>query len=343
MADIEDFRSSVDPYGFKRTENFDYDCYEQFMSKYLSVLARRRSKWERILGMKANGHVVRSNKIKRYVRKGIPSVFRAQVWMEVSGAEYHRRSNPGLYEAMRIACHDKDLIEVIVTDLDRTFPDNIYFQAETSSEKYAKRQSLFNVLIALGQKNQKVGYCQGLNFIAGLLLIVVKDEEKVFWLMDTLINDLLPDYYSRDMLGVQTDQEVLGELVKERMPDVTRMLDAVGVAWALVSTKWFICLYCDVLPTETVLRLWDCIFYEGSKVLFRVGITLVKHNRAKILNCRSFPEVVNIFKESTNDKFVINCHQFIQAIFSEPGSLSRSHIDELREQCQQRVVDNKHH
>ena len=35
-----------------------------------------------------------------------------------------------------------------------------------------------------------------MNFVAGLLLIVMKDEdkreEKVFWLMDTLINNILP-------------------------------------------------------------------------------------------------------------------------------------------------------
>ena len=33
---------------------------------------------------------------------------------------------------------------------------------------------------------------KGLNFIAGLLLLIIKDEEKVFWLMDTLINHILP-------------------------------------------------------------------------------------------------------------------------------------------------------
>jgi len=33
---------------------------------------------------------------------------------------------------------------------------------------------------------------QGLNFIAGLMLLVVHDEEKVFWLMDTLLNKILP-------------------------------------------------------------------------------------------------------------------------------------------------------
>ncbi len=33
---------------------------------------------------------------------------------------------------------------------------------------------------------------QGMNFIAGFLLIVTKDEEKSFWLMDALLGRILP-------------------------------------------------------------------------------------------------------------------------------------------------------
>ena len=31
-----------------------------------------------------------------------------------------------------------------------------------------------------------------MNFIAGLLLLIMKSEEKAFWMMDTLINGILP-------------------------------------------------------------------------------------------------------------------------------------------------------
>ena len=36
----------VDPYGFERSDDFDFESYEQFMSSYLSILARRAARWK---------------------------------------------------------------------------------------------------------------------------------------------------------------------------------------------------------------------------------------------------------------------------------------------------------
>ena len=41
--------SKVDGYGFERNEDFDYKTYENFMEKYISVLARRAAKWETLV------------------------------------------------------------------------------------------------------------------------------------------------------------------------------------------------------------------------------------------------------------------------------------------------------
>lgn len=43
------FWSSVDPYGFERSKDFDYESYEEFMSEYLVVLTRRSIKWSKLL------------------------------------------------------------------------------------------------------------------------------------------------------------------------------------------------------------------------------------------------------------------------------------------------------
>ncbi|KAJ8253245.1 hypothetical protein GJAV_G00210680 [Gymnothorax javanicus] len=322
----------VDPYGFERSEDFDYESYEELMSEYLVVLTRRAIKWSKLL--KGGSRVQRSLKVKRYVRKGIPNEHRALIWMLSSGAQERLENNPGYYHKLLESEHDDRLVDTIRTDLHRTFPDNVHFR-KTSNP--CLQRTLFNVLVAYGHHNKNVGYCQGMNFISGYLLIITKDEEKAFWLLDALLSRILPDYYTPAMLGLKTDQEVLGELVRLKVPAVWQVMAEHGVMWTLVVSRWFICLFIDILPVETVLRIWDCLFYEGSKIIFRAALTLIKHNQALILQARNFPDVCDQFKDVTKGPFVEDCHTFMQKIFTEPGSLPMATIDKLREKCRRQI------
>ncbi|XP_028257615.1 growth hormone-regulated TBC protein 1-A [Parambassis ranga] len=333
VGPAKDRVDSVDPYGFQRSEDFDYESYEELMSEYLVVLTRRSIKWSKLL--KGKSKVKKNVKLKRYVRKGIPNEHRALIWMAASGAQDQLEKNPGYYQSLLGAQPDSKLMETISTDLNRTFPDNIQFR-KTSSPCLQK--ALYNVLLAYGYHNPAVGYCQGMNFIAGYLLIVTKDEEKSFWLMDALLGRILPDYYSPAMLGLKTDQEVLGELVKVKVPRVWQVMVDHNVMWTLVVSRWFICLYIDVLPVETVLRIWDCLFYEGSKILFRVALTLIHYHQDLIQQAQSLPDICEAFKQITHGPFVEECHTFMQKIFTEPGSLSMATLTKLRAACRSQII-----
>lgn len=144
------------------------------------------------------------------------------------------------------------------------------------------------------------------------------------------------------MVGLKTDQEVLGELVKAKAPAVGQLMDQYPGIWTLVVSRWFICLYIDILPIEvsggalstlkecrslpalcrpqTVLRVWDCLFYEGSKVLFRVALTLIIHHQPEILRARSLPDVCQCFKQITSGAFTLDCHTFMQVKLAHQSS-----------------------
>ena len=49
---------------------------------------------------------------------------------------------------------------------------------------------------------------------------------------------------------------------------------------------------------QTVLRIWDCLFYEGSKVLLRVALTLIILNKDKFMQSADFNAICNTFKVS---------------------------------------------
>ncbi|CAN0383212.1 unnamed protein product [Lampetra fluviatilis] len=332
-------KDRLDPYGFEFPADCDPSLEAQRESLYLPVLARRAVKWDKLLRRQRQpGGAARLRKaatVKRYVRKGVPNAHRGDVWMATSGAQANMEANVGYYA--RLLAHEKDpvLVDTIATDLNRTFPENVYFQ---DGAQPSLKESLGRVLASYGHHNDTVGYCQGMNFLAGYLLIVTRSEEKSFWLMDALIGRILPDYYTRDMLGVRVDQEVLGELLATKLPHVAAHVVSHGVPWPLLTARWFLCLYVDVLPVETVLRVWDSLFYEGSKVLFRVAVTLVRHHQAQVLAASGFPAVVTAFRAMAAGSFARDCHTFMQRTFVDPGSLPMATITAQRDSIRARLL-----
>lgn len=113
-------------------------------------------------------------------------------------------------------------MDSIKIDLPRTFPDNIYF------ENHNIRYQLFNVLVAYAHHNKEVGYCQGLNYIAGLILIITKNEEWTFWLLKVLLDNIVRSYHTKTMDGLKVDTAVLRELLILRVPDVNKRLEDFG-------------------------------------------------------------------------------------------------------------------
>lgn len=73
---------------------------------------------------------------------------------------------------------------------------------------------------------------------------------------------------------------------------------------------------------QTVLRVWDCLFYEGSKILFRVALTLIHHNEALIQQAQSLPDVCQTFKQMTHGPFMDNCHSFMQVRGKNPNVIA---------------------
>ncbi|GFP82808.1 tbc1 domain family member 8b [Phtheirospermum japonicum] len=105
-------------------------------------------------------------------------------------------------------------------DLPRTFPGHPALDEDG-------RNALRRLLTAYARHNPSVGYCQAMNFFAGLLLLLMP-EENAFWTLMGILDDYFDGYYSEDMIESQVDQLVLEELVREKFPKLGP---------ALVTTK----------------------------------------------------------------------------------------------------------
>jgi hypothetical protein len=190
--------------------------------------------------------------------------------MSISGAAAAMKSNPGYYQKMLASNAGARWRDQIKLDLHRTFPDNVQFRPDGCD----KQVQLGRVLEAYSGHNSVVGYCQGMNYIAGLLLLVLSgDEEQTFWLFDSMVKLLPPDMYNEDMVPVQAECATFVQLAGEQYPELAAALDCRGALEILpvITVKWFLSAFVDTLPEETVLRVWDALFCEGWKVMYRVG------------------------------------------------------------------------
>lgn len=98
---------------------------------------------------------------------------------------------------------------------------------------------------------------------------------------------VVTDYYSPTMLGLKTDQEVLGELVKVKVPQVWQMMVDHNVMWTLVVSRWFICLYIDILPVEvsvSVITVFTMSSSTASKLYFVAVILLYYLKNSQIIH-----------------------------------------------------------
>jgi len=72
----------------------------------------------------------------------------------------------------------------------------------------------------------EVGNLQGMNYVAASLLLVMKDEEKAFWMLAVLLeNILLQDSYSDNLYGCHVDQLVFKDLLRKKCPRLFLSLD----------------------------------------------------------------------------------------------------------------------
>ncbi|KAI3755642.1 hypothetical protein L1987_55447 [Smallanthus sonchifolius] len=135
----------------------------------------------------------------------------------------------------------------------------------------------------------------GLNYVAALLLLVMKTEEEAFWMLAVLLeNVLVNDCYTDNLSGCHVDQRVFKDMLTKKCPRLSAHLETIGFDVSLVATEWFLCLFSKSLPSETTMRVWDVLFYEGAKVLFNIALAVFKMKEEELLMTHHVGDAIKI-------------------------------------------------
>ncbi|KAJ6096252.1 hypothetical protein N7486_006998 [Penicillium sp. IBT 16267x] len=353
-----------DEYGFRKaTQYVTREQYDAWNGPYSDYTAHRRQKWHAMLqehGLPtANPSTfpTQSNKVKRFVRKGIPSEYRGAAWFWYAGGWELLNSNVGLYDqlvAKVMASPTNDDKEHIERDLHRTFPDNLHFKPEfvDAAEQAGSGnptetqmiQSLRRVLYAFALHNPKIGYTQSLNFITGMLLLFLP-EEKAFWMLHIVTSLYLPGTHEISLEGANIDLWILMVLLRDTMPGIYAKISSMGgnpsgrktpplnvnsrlPDITLGLTNWLMSVFIGTLPLETTLRVWDTFFYEGSKMFFRVSLAMFKACERDILAVSDPMEVFQVVQ--TVPKKLLDANTLLDDCFLRKHRVGQGRIEELR-------------
>ncbi|XP_032227912.2 small G protein signaling modulator 3 homolog isoform X2 [Nematostella vectensis] len=164
----------------------------------------------------------------------------------------------------------------IMLDVERSFPTHKMF-IDGSTEGKEGRASLFRVLAVYAHYNTQVSYCQGMSYIAGMLLMNM-DEEDAFWCLVSLFErpKYLAGYFDNSLSKIQIHAAVFERLMKQRIPGLYKHLNDQGVAPLMYLTPWFMALYTSLSCWDTVLCIWDLIILDGVSVIFRVAFAILR-------------------------------------------------------------------
>ncbi|CAG9318783.1 unnamed protein product [Blepharisma stoltei] len=175
---------------------------------------------------------------------------------------------------------DPDLIYVIDKDIERTFPSHPEFSA---NGKYliSLRQLLLNFI-----GFNKIDYCQGINFIAGMLLIVSGGNEcESYWMLDCIFNKFgVKNLFDVDFSLVNTFADRFYKEAENLFPTVSQHLDNVEFDDMLWLKKWFLTMFTYSFPLSCSIRIWDFLMVFGLGGMVNIALGIISHYQNEILN-----------------------------------------------------------
>lgn len=154
--------------------------------------------WRKLVGM--NNTIpdfepmqsVSMERIQKSMMEGLPASLRGEIWCIVCHVKREKQMHAQDIYSKLLDLDNPEEEHRIQKDVTRTFSNYPVSGQECDQDaswnNQIGQQMLFNVLLAYANYDSQIGYVQGLNYIAAMLLMHIQEEENVFWCLIYLLN-----------------------------------------------------------------------------------------------------------------------------------------------------------
>eukprot|EP01083_Nonionella_stella_P020753 57590_1 len=245
--------------------------------------------WEQLINQWNTVNVRQVHKLHKRARvmakcAPIPHTLRADAWFTISGAVALSKKNPGLYHKLySVRCRDTATSALIEKDLPRTRIHYYHKQKRSSISLHALRRILF----AYCNFDRTLGYCQGMNYIAGFLLYIFNetDEAHAFWTFVVIMRQIR-SLFMKGLPGFTKLMDYFLPLCKHHVPSVYAVWESLGLdVFRLIFSKWFHSLFTYPsfeIDCEQIAWIWDLFLTRDFSVFVKVAFTIIAANKREL-------------------------------------------------------------
>ncbi|GME47667.1 putative gtpase activating protein [Neofusicoccum parvum] len=259
------------------------------------------------------------------IRQGIPAPLRGVTWVSMAGAR--DRVIEEQYE--RLCTETSPYENMIGKDIGRSFPGvEMFRDPEGEGQKMLGR-----VLKCFSLYDEKIGYCQGLGFLVGPLLMQMGDKE-AFCVLVRLMEDYdLRSCFLPDLSGLHLRIYQFRRLMQQHIPALSAHLETMNIEAAYLS-QWFLSFFAVTCPLPMLFRIYDVIFAEGaSETIMRVALAIMRKNEKRLLGFTEFEDVIQLLlSRSLWDPYGCNqqsADDLVNDFCSFTSVVTREHLQNL--------------
>ena len=242
--------------------------------------------------------------IKRLI-KGPPDCFRWAAWCIVNFLPNNR--NLETYQKFLYKELETENKNRIIRDIQRTFN----FGKIDKKKLRKKETSLYNVLKAFWNIDKEVGYCQGMNLIAGFMLIISDfNERDTFYLLLSYFSQTFKPKkkYEYNFRGLFSEEFpllyhfnfIFDKLLHHYIPNLKKHMDEIGITYDLWVGQWLQTAFTIILPIKWCKRVWDNIFATNIYFLVKFALAFCEIIKDDLLN-KDDQELIVYFKDLKNN------------------------------------------
>ncbi|GBC03589.1 hypothetical protein RclHR1_00520041 [Rhizophagus clarus] len=300
----------------EETRKIDWDFWTALIQDYPSVA----TKLPHLLAAK--------------LQQGLPSKLRGLIWQSMSQA------SSTYLETMygQLLSESSPYDKIIQRDLARTFPGVELFKEENGHGQ----TMLWNILKAYSLYDPLVGYCQGLGFLVGPLLMNMPETQAFCVFVRLMETYDMRTMFTLNMEGLQQRLYQFSCLLSQILPNLHSHFHLHGIQSAMYASQWFLSLFAYTYPLPLVFRIYDVVFAEGApETIMRVAIALLKKNEEKLLSFGEFEDLLDFLTSRLYETYNNEPTGLIKDAMELSSVITKSKLDELSDSYVHDMEDQK--